>query len=114
MAATPEAKVKAKVRQRCGALNIKINTVVMSGYGKSGQLDMYGLYRGRYIGIETKATAKDKPTPLQQLELDDIVAHGGVGLVIHIDNLDRLDEFVASVDGMHAVLDRCLSPTNLP
>jgi hypothetical protein len=60
---------------------------VTGGYGRSGQPDIIACYMGIFIGIECKA-GKNKPTPLQQKNLDAIGAAGGMARVINEDNID--------------------------
>jgi penicillin-binding protein-related factor A (putative recombinase) len=102
---TPEVKVKKSLQKLCVYLGIKLNAAVATGYGRAGQLDFYGLYRGFYIGIETKATAKSKVTPLQLSEIQDIAAHDGAAMVIHAENVDDLRSWVAQVDEHWRVYD---------
>ena len=80
MAATPEAKVKARVTARLKEMGAYYFYPVTGGYGRSGVPDIVGCYRGLFFGIECKA-GKNKPTPLQQKNLADIAAAGGVALV---------------------------------
>lgn len=80
MAATPESKVKARVVARLKALGAYYFYPVTGGYGSSGVPDIVGCYRGKFFGIECKA-GKNKPTALQQKNLMDIEAAGGIALV---------------------------------
>ena len=64
---------------------------VTGGYGRSGVPDVIACHDGRFIGIECKA-GSNKPTPLQQKNLDDIQAAGGVALVINEDNINTVEE----------------------
>lgn len=87
MAATPEAKVKAKVVAQLKKLGAYYFYPVTSGYGASGVPDIVGCYRGRFFGIECKANG-NKPTALQQMNLDKIAAQGGIALVIDEKNIE--------------------------
>jgi Holliday junction resolvase len=80
VAATPESKVKARVVARLKALGAYYFYPVTGGYGRSGVPDIVGCYRGKFFGIECKA-GKNKPTALQQKNLMDIEAAGGIALV---------------------------------
>ena len=80
MAATPEAKVKARVTARLKEMGAYYFYPVTGGYGRSGVPDIVGCYRGKFFGIECKA-GKNKPTALQQKNLTDIEAAGGIALV---------------------------------
>jgi Holliday junction resolvase len=86
MASTPEKKVKAKVVQQLKELGAYYFYPVTGGYGASGVPDIVGCYRGVFFGIECKA-GKNKPTGLQEKNLEHIVRVGGIALVINEDNL---------------------------
>ena len=53
---------------------------------------------GYFLGIECKA-GKNKPTPLQQKNLDDIAKAGGVALVINETNLGLLETTIKKLNG---------------
>lgn len=91
--ATPEAKVKAKVREVLKALGAYYTMPVTGGYGSSGAPDFLVCLGGRFIGIECKA-GKGKTTALQEKNLEDIRKAGGVALVINEANLSQLKEFL--------------------
>ena len=87
---TPEAKVKAKVYKILKEKKIYYFTPQTGGYGRSGVPDIICCYRGTFIGIECKA-GKNKPTPLQEAEMEKIRNAGGMTYVINEDNLNELD-----------------------
>jgi hypothetical protein len=87
MASTPEAKVKKKVVEALRSLGAYHFYPVTSGYGASGVPDIVGCYRGRFFGIECKANG-NKPTVLQQMNLDRITSVGGIALVIDETNIE--------------------------
>jgi Holliday junction resolvase len=87
MASTPEAKVKKKVVEALRSLGAYYFYPVTSGYGASGVPDIVGCYRGRFFGIECKANG-NKPTVLQQMNLDRITSVGGIALVIDETNIE--------------------------
>ena len=89
--ATPEAKVKAKVVAQLKALDAYYFYPVTGGYGSSGVPDIVGCYNGVFFGIECKA-GNNKPTALQQKNLDRIAANGGIALVINEQNLNEVTE----------------------
>jgi hypothetical protein len=89
MAATPEKKVKIKVRNCLDELGAYYSMPVTSGYGNSGAPDFLVCLGGRFIGIECKANG-GKPTPLQDKNLRDIESAGGRSLVIDETNVDNL------------------------
>ncbi len=84
---TPEAKVKKKVVAVLKQHDAYFFYPVTGGYGRSGVPDIIACYNGCFIGIECKA-GTNKPTPLQEKNLKDIQAAGGVALVINEDNID--------------------------
>ena len=86
MAATPEKKVKDKVRKMLtdeGAYHFMPAT---HGYGTSGVPDIVGCFKGRMFAIECKA-GDNKPTALQMKNLAAISAAGGYTEVINEENL---------------------------
>ena len=93
MAMTPEAKVKKKVVAKLKAADAYYFYPVTGGYGGSGVPDIIVCCNGRFIGIECKA-GKNKPTPLQEKNLQDIEAAGGVALVINEDNIDEVEKYL--------------------
>ena len=70
---------------------------VTGGFGGSGVPDIVGCYHGRFFGIECKA-GKNKPTPLQQKNLESIKSMGGVALVINEDNIEDVHIMMQWVD----------------
>ena len=89
MAQTPEAKVKAKVVAQLKKLGAYYFYPVTGGYGGSGVPDIVGCYHGKFFGIECKA-GTNKPTPLQQKNLDSIKAMGGIAMVVNEENIDEV------------------------
>ena len=96
MAATPEKLVKTKVVAQLKALGAYYFYPVTGGYGASGVPDVVGCYKGRFIGIECKANG-NKPTALQQMNLDKIAAQGGIALVIDETNVNELKGMIENV-----------------
>ena len=89
MAQTPEAKVKAKVVAILKELRAYYFYPVTGGYGGSGVPDIVGCYHGKFFGIECKA-GNNKPTPLQEKNLEAIRAMGGIAMVINETNIDHV------------------------
>lgn len=87
---TPEAKVKAKVYKILKEKKIYYFTPQTGGYGRSGVPDIICCYRGTFFSIECKA-GKNKPTPLQEAEMQKIREAGGMTYVINEDNIHELD-----------------------
>jgi Holliday junction resolvase len=83
---TPEAKVKKKVvdvLKKGGAYYFFPAT---GGYGRSGVPDVIGCYRGVFFAIECKA-GTNKPTALQEAEMNKIREANGQVLVVNEDNI---------------------------
>jgi Holliday junction resolvase len=87
MADTPEARVKRRVVTTLKASGAYYFYPVTGGYGGSGVPDIVGCYHGKFFAVECKA-GKNKPTPLQQKNLDAINLSGGVALVVNESNVD--------------------------
>jgi hypothetical protein len=94
---TPEGKVKKIVRAYLDSLapDVWYFMPVPTGFSDKGTPDFIINFYGRFIAIETKATEKQKPTPLQQKALDGI--HGAHGIV-----------FVANAQNVQGVIE-CLT-----
>lgn len=90
---TPEAKVKKKAVRILKELSAYYFYPVTGGYGRSGVPDIVVCYKGLFVGIECKA-GNNKPTPLQEKNLDEIRAAGGTALVINEDNVLRLSRIL--------------------
>ena len=97
---TPEAKVKKKVVEQLKQLRAYYFYPVTGGYGRSGVPDIIGCYEGLFFGIECKA-GNNKPTPLQEKNLKEIRAAGGLDMVVNEDN-------------MHTVMDELRSWSMVP
>ena len=97
MASTPEKKVKTKVVAHLKEMGAYYFYPVTGGYGNSGVPDIVGCHRGRFFGIECKA-GKNKPTKLQELNLKQIRAAGGIALVINEKNLSDVTHILGDSD----------------
>jgi len=92
--ATPESKVKAKVRVILTDLEYYHFMPPANGFGRAGIPDIVGCRTdGRFFGIECKA-GKGKTTALQDRELARIQQAGGIALVINEDNITKLKELL--------------------
>lgn len=94
MAATPEAKVKAKIKAILKEHNVYYAMPIGSGYGNSGVPDFLCCVNGQFVAIEAKA-GKNEPTALQLKNLKEINASGGYTLVINENNMDYLTKVIA-------------------
>lgn len=85
MASTPEGKVKDAIKAVVADLGAHSRMPVPNGYGKQGALDFYICLNGLYGAIEAKAPGKfNDTTAHQDDEIRDIIAAGGVAIVIDI------------------------------
>lgn len=89
MAATPESKVKKKVTDQLKALGAYYFYPMGYGYGKAGVPDIICCYRGLFFAFECKA-GNNKPTVLQQQNIEKIIDNGGVAVVINESNTDTV------------------------
>ena len=94
---TPEAKVKKKVVRILKEAGAYYFYPVTGGFGRSGVPDVVACYKVRFIGIECKA-GKNKPTPLQQKNLDDITKEGGLAYVINEDNVNLVEVVIQKLN----------------
>jgi len=88
---TPEGKVKAKVVKLLKEFRVYYFYPVTGGFGRSGVPDVICCVAGYFFGIECKA-GKNKPTPLQEAEMQKIQDAGGHTLVVNELNIDELKE----------------------
>lgn len=86
---TPEAKVKKQVRKILDELECYYFFPATGGYGASGVPDIVVCYLGHFVGIECKA-GDNKPTLLQQKNLENIKKSGGSSIVVNENNLPDL------------------------
>jgi hypothetical protein len=91
MASTPEKKVKDKVKQILKKHGVYFFNPVTGGYGSSGVPDIVCCYKGRFIGIETKA-GNGKPTALQDKNLMDIVNSGGISIIVNENGIEYVEK----------------------
>jgi pantoate kinase len=96
MGATPEAKVKAKVKAVLKELGAYYAMPIGTGYGNSGVPDFLVCYKGKFIGIECKAKG-NKPTTLQQSHLESIKHTGGHALIVDETNVNSLKSVLQEV-----------------
>lgn len=87
MAATPEAKVKARVIKQLKEMGVYYFSPVTGGYGRSGVPDIIVCIKGKFAGIECKA-GKGVTTTLQDKNIEMIRANGGLALVVNESTAD--------------------------
>lgn len=93
MAATPESKVKAKIKKLLVEHNAYYAMPIGSMFGNSGVPDFLCCVKGRFLAIEAKA-GKGRTTALQEKQLANIREAGGLALVVNEDNLDELEQLL--------------------
>ncbi len=93
MAATPEAKVKAKIKTLLKKYNIYYAMPIGTGYGNSGIPDFLCCVKGRFFAIEAKA-GLGTTTALQDKNLRLIRESGGVTAVIRETNMFELERWL--------------------
>jgi pantoate kinase len=96
MATTPEAKVKATIKATLKAYDIYYAMPIGTGYGSSGVPDFLCCVRGRFLAIEAKA-GKGKTTALQDKNIKQIIASGGLAIVVNEDNMEELETLLKYV-----------------
>ena len=90
---TPEKKVKNAVVKQLKELGAYYFYPVTGGYGASGVPDIVGCYYGRFFAFECKA-GNNKPTPLQQKNIDQIKGMKGIVVVINETNQDQIRNYL--------------------
>lgn len=93
MAATPESKVKAKIKKVLEEYGVYYAMPIGTGYGNAGVPDFLCCHNGRFLAIEAKA-GKGKTTALQDKNIREICNAGGYALVVNEDNLDEVRCFL--------------------
>ena len=93
MALTPEKKVKNKCVTLIKAYGVYYFFPSMNGFGRSGVPDIICCANGLFLGIECKA-GNNKPTALQEKEMQSIRDSGGKTIVVNEDNLTMLGELI--------------------
>ena len=98
MAMTPEAKVKKKTKDLLDKYNVYHFSPFQAGMGRAGIPDVIACFKSHFIAIECKA-GDNKPTLLQERELNRIRDHGGHAMVVNEDNLDQLEYLLKFLSG---------------
>lgn len=94
---SPEAKVKNRIRRILKNNKVYFFMPATHGFGRSGVPDFVCCHRGVFLGIEAKAGG-NKPTKLQQKELDAILLAGGWAMVVNEETVEHLDGFLKQID----------------
>lgn len=94
--ATPESKVKEKIKLLCKKYGAYYQLEIKDGRATNGTPDFIICHRGEFAGVEAKA-GKGKPTALQYARLLEIRAAGGAAFIINERNLNDLEEWLAEL-----------------
>lgn len=89
MAVTPEKKVKDKVVKILKEFGVYYFFPATYGFGRSGVPDIVCCFEGNFFAIECKA-GKNKPTALQEREIEAIRKTKGVALVVNEENIEHV------------------------
>lgn len=98
---TPEAKVKASVVKLLKKYEVYYFFPATHGFGRSGVPDIICCLEGNFLAIECKA-GNNKPTALQEREMQRIANAGGDTFLINEENLHTLESYLLGEDD-----DRC-------
>jgi len=96
MALTPEKKVKDRAVKLLKAQGVYYFFPATHGFGRSGIPDIICCINGQFLGIECKA-GTNKPTALQEKEMQSIRDAGGRAIVINETNLTMLGEILEEI-----------------
>lgn len=94
---TPEKKVKTKVVEILKGFGAYYFYASTGGYGASGVPDIICCYKSRFLAIECKA-GKGKTTALQEKNIAQIIAQGGLAIVVNEDNIEDVDKLMIEID----------------
>ena len=94
---TPEKKVKTKVVAILKEFGAYYFYPVTGGYGASGVPDIVGCYMGKFFAIECKA-GKGKTTALQEKNITQIKATGGLAIVVNEDNIEDVGNLMRQIE----------------
>ena len=99
MAQTPEKRVKTKVEAVLKNEGAYYFFPATHGYGRSGVPDIIACVNGRFLASECKAGG-NKPTALQDREIENIRIAGGVTVVANEENWDEVRLLVREMKGV--------------
>lgn len=91
--ATPEGKVKDKIKKLLKQHHAYFTMPVMTGFATNGTPDFAVCSHGRYLAIEAKA-GDAAPTELQWARLTEVQRAGGSTMVINEYNLNVLETWL--------------------
>jgi hypothetical protein len=94
--ATPESKVKEKIKKILKANSIWYYMPVSMGMGQHGIPDFLCCLNGRLFTIEAKA-GTNKPTALQEIQMSRLREAGAHTFVINEANIGELDLWITAM-----------------
>jgi hypothetical protein len=93
VAATPESRVKKKVKDYLQSIGAWYYMPVSNGMGRVGCPDILVCYKGLFMAFETKAPGKIKNvTPNQEREIFEIQRANGLAVVV--DDVEQVKEAI--------------------
>ncbi len=99
MAMTPEKKVKDAVTKILKQRGAYYFFPVTGGFGRSGVPDIIACYKGNFVAIECKS-GKNKPTALQNAEMNKINDAKGVAIWVNEASIDDVTRLLDTIDYM--------------
>jgi Holliday junction resolvase len=94
---TPEKKVKDKVKAILKGMGVYYFMPATHGYGSSGVPDLIACIKGKLVAIECKANG-GTTTALQEKNLMDICANGGIAIKVDETGTQDLKMFLSVLD----------------
>lgn len=98
MATTPEGKVKLRVKKLLADEKVWYFCPMGQAFGRAGIPDFICCIEGQLLAIETKA-GTNKPTKLQQYEMNCIEQSGGRVIIVNESAIDALREIIHRLKG---------------
>jgi len=98
---TPEKRVKQKVIEVLKKFKAYYFYPSMIGYGSSGVPDIVVCFKGRFVAIECKA-GKNRPTALQQRNIDMIKKNGGIAIVVNESTIESVQNILNEIGESNA------------
>ena len=97
MAATPEKKVKDKVKKFLDSIGAYHFSPMTGGFGRSGVPDIIVCLKSKFIAIECKANG-GKTTMLQEKNIDAIRVNKGIAMVVDENNIELMKEVINDIN----------------
>ena len=98
MAAKPEVKVKAKIKEILKRHGVYYAMPIGSGYGNSGVPDFLCCVNGKFLAIEAKA-GRGRATALQMKNIAEIQDAKGVAIIVNEDSIDLVEGTIKLLKG---------------